>query len=249
MKNVVQSLKKFQKDKAIDLRKQGLSYSDIQKRTKVPKSTLSLWLRGVELDESQKTRLENRRLETAKTNARKRMSRISEMIEEIKISSAQDIKEISKRELWLMGIILYWRERASSGNETDIWNGVRFTSSDPYLLKFFIKWLHEAGGIKDEEIKFDIFISEDKKASLESIKEVVRYWSKILEFPKENFLNHIYFQKKYSRKRTQPGQKKRKTNIPKNSQFGILRVRVRGSSMLARQIAGWIKGIRQYYWE
>ena len=147
-----------------------------------------------------------------------------------------------------MGIILYWRERAASGNETDIRNGVRFTSSDPYLIKFFLKWLIQAGGIKNDEIKFDIFIGEDKKSSVEAVKEVILYWSKITGFSKEHFLNHIYFQKNSPKRRTKPGQKKRKTGIPKKSQFGLLRIRVMASSMLARQIAGWIKGIQQYYW-
>ena len=249
MKNVVQPFQNFKKDSAIELRKKGLSYSDIQKRLHVPKSTLSLWLKGIELDEVQIKNLNARRLETAKANAQKRKSKFSELIEEVKNSSAKDIDEISKRELWLMGVTLYWRERAASGNETDVKNGVRFTSSDPYLIKLFIKWLQRVGGIKEEEIKFDIFIGEEKKFSEEACKEVIIYWSKMTGFSKEHFLNHIYFQKNNSKQRRQPGQKKRKVSLSKRSQFGLLRIRVKASSMLARQIAGWIRGIQQYYWK
>ncbi|MEK6884288.1 MAG: hypothetical protein AABY22_31950, partial [Nanoarchaeota archaeon] len=60
----------------------------------------------------------------------------AQKIEEIKNSSAEDLKEISKRELWLMGIMLYWRERFLHGNENDLRKGVRFTSSDPNIIKF-----------------------------------------------------------------------------------------------------------------
>lgn len=247
MKNVVQSLGKFKKDKAIALRKTGLSYSEIQKRLHIPKSTLSLWLKSVQLDESLVKRLNDRRLEKAKDNVRKRILRITKHIEEIKNSSAGDIKKISKRELWLMGIMLYWRERTASGNETDIQNGVRFMSSDPHLIKFFLKWLQDIGGIKNDEVKFDIFIGEDKKSSVEAVKEVILYWSKITGFSRDYFLNHIYFQRNYPKRRIQPGHKRRKTAVPKRSQFGFLRIRVAASSMLARQIAGWIKGIRESY--
>lgn len=247
MKNVVQPFQNFKKSSATDLRKKGLSYSQIQKRLQVPKSTLSLWLKGVELDETQLKNLNDRRLEAARTNVKKRISKISKQIEEIKNSSAKDVKEISKRELWLMGIILYWRERAASGNKTDIQNGVRFTSSDPHLIKLFLKWLQQIGGIDNEEIKFDIFIGEDKRSSVEAVKEVILYWSKITGFSKDYFLNHIYFQKNVPRRRANPGQKKRQRGVPKRSQFGFLRIRIKASSMLARQIAGWIKGIQEYY--
>ncbi len=247
MKNVVQPFNKFQNSKAIELRKSGLSYSEIQKKLHLPKSTLSLWLRNVELSESQKKRLIDKRSDKAKSNIRKRILKNSELIEEIKTTSSKSIGEISKRELWLMGIILYWRERVSSGNESDIKNGVRFTSSDSNLIKLFLKWLQGIGGIKNDEIVFDIFIGEDKKSSVEAVKEVILYWSKITGFSKEHFLNHIYFQRNLPKRRLQPGHKKRHRGVPKRSQFGFLRIRVRASSLLARQITGWVKGIQDFW--
>ena len=244
MKNVVQSLPKFKKDTAIDLRKKGFSYSEIGERLKTPKSTLSLWLRKVKLTESQVQKLKNRRLETAKDNSRKRILKTSRMIEKIKNSSSKDISQISKRELWLIGIILYWKERNASGSESDVRNGVRFTSSDPYLIKLFLKWLCNAGGVEDDELKFDIFLGEDKRESVEAVKEAVVYWSKITGLPKDNFLQHIYFKRDVYKKSKQ---KKSRETI-RRSQFGLLRIRVKASSMLARQIAGWIRGVQNYYW-
>jgi transposase len=46
-----------EKETAIELRKQGYSYSEILKKVPVAKSTLSLWLRSVGLAERQKQRL------------------------------------------------------------------------------------------------------------------------------------------------------------------------------------------------
>ena len=48
------------KAKAIELRRQGQSYSDILKVVNVSKGTISLWLRNVELTQEQKGRLTNR---------------------------------------------------------------------------------------------------------------------------------------------------------------------------------------------
>ena len=170
----------------------------------------------------------------------------------MKNSSAKDIGKISKRELWFMGIVLYWRERFLNGNENDLKKGVRFTSSDPYLVKLFLKWLREVGGITDEEIGFDIFITEDKKDFLD---KTIDHWSSVTGFPKSNF-SHIYFQKSSTRNKKEEIKSKGETgrkNLTgrrnsKRTFFGLLRIRVKASSMLARQIAGWVRGIRQYYW-
>lgn len=46
-----------EKKKAIELRKQGLSYREILEQIPVAKSSLSLWLRSVGLSKKQKQRL------------------------------------------------------------------------------------------------------------------------------------------------------------------------------------------------
>lgn len=235
MNTVVQDPKNETKNRIFDLRRQGLSYSEIKKQIPVPKSTLSSWLKNINLTESQIQRLKKRRSETAKMNAEKKILKTSQLIEDVRKSSIKDIQKISKRELWLMGIMLYWRERFSAGSESDLRKGVRFTSSDSYLVKLFLRWLREVGNIQPEEMGFDIFIKEDKK---NSINEIIRHWSQVTGFPKDYF-SHIYFQKNIERKS--------KRKILKKSHVGFLRTRVKASTMLARQIAGWAKGIQQYY--
>ncbi len=235
---MVQQPTKFKKEIAIDLRKSGASYSEIENSISIPKSTLAHWLKDVILTPAQKQKLEERRQKTARANSRKRVLGISQKIEEIKKSSAGNIKNISKRELWLMGIMLYWKEGALLNNENNLRKGVRFTSSDPRLIRLFLKWLREVGNIGNEEIGFDIFVGEDKKSL---IKNVVSYWSKVTGFSGNNF-SHIYYQKDVSQK----GKKRKKRNrISKSPDYGFIKIRVRASSMLARQIAGWTRGIEQ----
>jgi len=212
------------KDFAIELRKGGYSYSEIQKFCPVSKSTLSYWFRKIKLSEPQLSRLKKRRIEGAQKGSRAKILKTSKAIQEIQKSSAKDIGKISKRELWLMGVVLYWRERLLNKNDSDLKKGVRFTSSDPYLIKLFLKWLVDVGGIKNEEISFDIFIEKDNKNLLE---ETVNYWADITGFSKANFSRYY---------------------ILKKTKRSLLRIRVKASSMLARQISGWVSGLQKFYW-
>src|SRR3989338_7253357 len=122
------------KDFAIELRKGGYSYSEIQKFVHVQKSTLSYWFRDLKLSEPQLTRLKKKRIEGAQKGSKAKTLKTFEAIEKIQKSSAKDIGKISKRELWLMGVVLYWRERLLNKNDGDLKKGVRFTSSDPHLI-------------------------------------------------------------------------------------------------------------------
>jgi hypothetical protein len=231
--------KNSSKDFAIELRKGGYSYSEIRKFSPVSKSTLSYWFRDIKLSEPQLARLKKKRIEAAQKGSRVKVLKTAKAIEEIQKNSAKDIGKISKRELWLMGLALYWRERLLNKNDGDLKKGIRFTSSDPHLIKLFLKWLVDVGGIKSEEINFDIFIPEDKKSLL---NEFVDFWAETTGFSKSNF-SRYYLQKiRITSRKIKSSQIKRNT---KKATHGLLRVRVKASSMLARQISGWIRGINK----
>lgn len=220
---------------AIGLRKKGFSYSEIRSAAKIPKSTLSLWLKNIKLSESEEQRLEQKRFEARKRGSKTRMEKISEAIEKIKNNSAKDIGKISKRELWLVGIVMYWKNK----NRNDPRRGVSFSSSDPSQIKLFLKWLQEIGGIKDQEIMLDVFIGKNEK---DSINEGISYWSKITRFPADWFTRVYYLNNNLNNKNNKKTSKKSQSGF---SQSGFLRIRVRASSMLARQISGWIEGVRK----
>ena len=122
-----------------------------------------------------------------------------------------------------MGIVLYWRERFSSD---DVRKGVHFSTSDPSLAKLFLLWLGDVGGIGEEEIISDIFLSES-----DDRKKALAHWAEIIGSP-----SHVYVQKTVKNKK----KKKRQRN---RNELGFLRIRVKASSMLARQLMGWAKGI------
>lgn len=206
------------KNLARSLRNGGYSYAEIQKFVSVPKATLSYWFRDIKLTGPQLERLREKRAEASRRGTEERSKKVARMIEEIETKSANDIGKVTKRELWLMGVVLYWRNH----NKADVRKGVQFTSSDPNLIKLFLKWLKEIGQLQDSEIAFDIFMRGKNAAP------VADYWAKYTGFPKEGF--HVYKYKKGTSLR---------------SDNGLLRIRVKASSMLARQLAGWAKGLQE----
>ncbi|MEK7151757.1 MAG: hypothetical protein AAB784_03555 [Patescibacteria group bacterium] len=230
---MVQSDVKYAKTLATDLRKKGFSYAEIKKSILVPKSTLSYWLKELELTKTQKEKLKERQLRALKCGIEKKFFQFRQNNEKIRISSAADIKKISNRELWLMGIMLCWKEKFN----LDQSRGVSFTSSNPDLVKVFLKWLKDIGNIQDKELDFDLFIKEGRR---DKIRQIIGYWAEITGFSIDTF-RHIYFQKKYPRRR---GVIKRKASSGEHSSE-LLRIRVKASSMLFKQISGWIKGIRE----
>lgn len=221
---MVQQTINQRKNLAMSLRRGGYSYSEIQKFVSVPKATLSYWFKDIKLSEAQLVRLQKKRNEAIQQGSQIRSKRVSEAIQKIERTSAKDIKDISKRELWLMGVMLYWRERVS---DRDVKKGVKFTSSDPYLIRLFLKWLMEVGQLGEGDVLCDIFIDGEKKKAID-------YWVEVTGFPQSVF-TRIYVQK---------AKKKRKKRKIKKAEFGLLRIRVKASSMLARQLSGWIKAIQ-----
>jgi len=233
---VVQYLGGYKKGIAIDLRKKGFSYDDIKNELNIPKSTVVYWVKNIKLEESQIQKLKNKKLEVARKNSEKRVVKLLKRIEEIREASMKSIGQISKRELWLMGIALYWRQKSSGKKEgnfkNNFQNGVSFSSADPSIINLFLKWLEDVGGVTNEELYFDIFMSKDKKRYRDKL---VDYWSGMTGLSSGKFKHFYYLKMKGAKESDTKGK------------FGFLRVRVRASSMLARQINGWIEGIKKFY--
>lgn len=217
------------KEKAIALRKEGRTYSEILKEVFVAKSTLSEWFRDVGLSKKQFQRLTARKLEAAKRGGlAKHRQRVLRM-QKIHNAALKDIKSISKRELWLIGIVLYWAE-GTKEKEFHPGSSISFNNSDPRMIKVFIKWLLESCSISEGRIGCEIYIHQNSK---NSVDEARKYWAMVSGFPIEKF-NKVYFKTN-----------KIKTNRKNTGglYYGLLRVKVSASSSLLRQIAGWTEAI------
>lgn len=215
-----------EKKKAIELRKQGLSYNEILNNVSVAKSTLSLWLRDVGLAKRQKQRLtEKRRIAQLKGSQVKRQQRLDRS-KDIKYKALNEIGKITQRELKLLGSALYWAEGARQ-KETNVSERVAFSNSDPYMIMLFLQWLKKICQVNNTDIKLDLFIHESG-----DLAKAKKFWGNSLRIKPDKF--RVYF--KRHRRST------RRKNVGENYN-GLIRISVKRSTDLNRKISGWIEGI------
>ena len=220
-------LKLQEKEKAIKLRKNGLSYSEILRKVPVAKSTLSLWLRSIGLAKRQKQRLTEKKLNAMKLGWEACRQKRLRKTEEIKTKARNEIEKLSNRELWLIGAALYWAEGTKEKSKS---MAVKFSNSDPQMIKLFLEWLCKICKIAPKDIYFEIYLHET--ASYRK-KEIQNYWLEITNFPPAQFKEIIWKKHNLNPKRKNIG----------NDYHGQLRICVKKSSNFNRKITGWIEGI------
>ena len=222
-------IKVEEKNKALELRAKGFSYTEILRSVPVAKSTLSLWLRFVGLSQRQKQRLTDKKLASMKRGQIKWHQRRIDLVEKIKSEARTELKSISSRELWLIGVALYWAEGAKE-KETSIGNGVNFNNSDPLMASLFLQWLRNIVKVVEDDLVYEIYIHENSKNNVDKAK---KYWSEKLKVG-INKLDRVYFKRNKI--------KTNRKNVGENY-YGLIRIKVRRSSTLNRRIAGWVEGI------
>jgi hypothetical protein len=210
------------KIQARKLRKNGCSITTISNNLKVSKSTASLWVRDIIITSNQiallssnrfsriaiekrrKTRLEN---ETNKRNLLIELSR-------------QEPKFISKRELWLIGTMLYWAEGGKTQRGL-----VRFSNGDPEMIKIMLKFFKTICKVPENKFRAYIHIHPHLNSQLAE-----EYWSNVTGIP----LNHFY--KTY--KKVNISSKNTRNSLPN----GTLDIYICDTKLFLR-ISGWVKGI------
>ncbi len=213
---------------AIELRQRGLSYTEIRERIPVAKSTLSLWFKQVKLSRPQKQRLTEKKRLAGLRGALQRHNQRVELRNKIVTKAATEIGNLTERELWLIGVALYWAEGSKEKDKRS--SRVQFGNSDPLMIKIFIRWIMNVCGVSRDQMRFDLYIHKESKNSIELVKD---YWNGVITC---STVHGIYF------KKGNPKTKRSNTGI---SYYGLLRVTVFASIQLNRKIEGWIKGINE----
>ena len=217
-----------EKIKAIKLRKEGKTYSEILAEIPIAKSTLSDWLKSVQLAVPQKQRITEKRRKAALRGAQSRyQSRVSE-VALLKNSGRIEVGRLSNRELWLIGTVLYWAEGSKQNNRSPS-SGIMFANSDSRMIFVFLKWLEQMK-VPSSEVYFELYVHETRKSEAIAFK---RWWVHELKLS----TNHrilVYFKK--------GNPKTNRKNIA-DLYHGLLRIRVSSSTVLNRRINGWVYGI------
>jgi len=200
------------KNRAIALRKEGFSYSEIQKKLgEIPKSTLSNWMGAIPLSAAQRERLREKSLVKGQAG-RLRGAHTNQMIahrrvQEIYRNAEKEFIKLSQNRLFLIGVALYWAE----GNQKT--KRFQFTNSNPDMIKIMMRWLKDICNVKSTDIKYRLFIHD-----IYSNEGCEKFWSDIVGEPLSRFLKTIYKSNSHKTKKN-PNYK------------GCLKVDVRGSEL------------------
>lgn len=223
--------KLVEREKAIALRRQGLSYSEIRREVKVAKSSLSLWLRPVGLLYWQQQRLSDRKLAAARSGSKKlrdrRVQRVQEAVENGTIEAQEYLA--SKDIHWVIGVILYWAE----GSKSKPWNHAEllsFTNMDAGTILIMERWVQQYCGVKPEDITYGLYVHVDA-----DVRSAQRFWIEKLGIAPGSL--RTYFKKH--------NPSPRRKNVGRGY-HGIMRIRVRRSTYLNHRVNGWIQAVGRY---
>ncbi len=215
------------RDKARELRTQGMDYQEIAVALGVAKSSVSLWVRDLPTParlsyaECRKRSAEGARRYWAAERPVREAQRAA-----ARAAAAAQIGELTDRELLIAGAIAYWYEGTKNkpGRRSD---RVVFINSDPSLIRFFLRFLAMTGSPL-EKLSFRVYIHENADAKAAGL-----FWLEATGAKPEQFLAPTL-------KRHNP--KTVRKNVGE-TYHGCLRIDVRRSSDLYHKIEGWTEEI------
>lgn len=225
------------RETAFKLRLGGKSYSEIGKILGTPKSTLSGWFYNLVLSEDLKKKIESRARRKSFAGLLRRNKNQTKLAqlraENIRKQSASEISILSKKDLFLSGIVLYWAEgykRAVIKNGRELTSHpVSLTNSDPYIIKMFLRFLREYCMVPEDKIKASIRIFQHQNE-----KTLLSFWRKETGILTSNF-NKTYYGISKSSLHKRPF-----NQLP----YGVIQVVVADTKLFHR-IMGYIEGIKK----
>ncbi|MCX4454645.1 hypothetical protein OG585_18455 [Streptomyces sp. NBC_01340] len=156
------------RERARELRGQGWTYNEIQAELGCSKSSVSLWVRDLPHPEPRCTPEEQRaRMNAGLARLRAEQDQVRE---ETKRAAAAAIGKLSDRELFLVGVGLYWAEGAKDKPYSRR-EQVLFVNSDPGMISVFLAWL-DLLHVERERLRFRVMIHESA-----DVPAAERYWA------------------------------------------------------------------------
>jgi len=218
-----------QQQRALSLRVNGHSIGSIAETLSVSKSTVSHWCRNIALTEKQIRVIAERSHHQAtesllRVSERQRLERQRNIVKTTQ-EGIHDVGKITKRDLHMVGLGLYWGEGYKKGSQE-----LGFTNSDPVMIVFYIEWLQKVYLIKKSDLILRVSINDQHTHRVE---KVMKYWSTITKIPLTQFTK-VSLIKNTSKKLYQ--------NL--DTHFGTLRVKVRRGTALRRRILGSISALK-----
>jgi hypothetical protein len=191
----------------------GYSIKQIAKLLGVSTSSVSLWVRDIELTEEQHAVLRQRSamydgqlLGRAVSSGRRRTERRAYQDHGRALARRGDVRHA-------IGCMLYWAEGARNRNS------VRFSNSDPEMVRTFVNFLRDYFPLRDENIRLTCHLFADHA---ERQREIENFWLEVAGLPRSSLCPSVVnVYSKYSAK-------KRRNKLP----YGTCRVVVSRTSVV-----------------
>lgn len=211
-----------QHEEAKKLRREGCSINEISKILSTAKSNVSVWVRDVKLTSRQAEELRKRGLKKDVIDRRRqtRLDNESSRRGLIIKNAEKEIDLLTAREIWLIGILLYWAEGGKTQRGL-----VRFSNGDPHMIKFMMVFFKKICKVPKEKFRGYIHIHPHL-----DYKEAERYWAAESGIPLGQFF------KTYRKKN------KSSKNLRNSLPFGTMDIYICDTNLFLR-IYGWTRGI------
>src|SRR3989344_889517 len=219
MWDIIRSTMTIKREQVRSLRKEGLSYGEISKRTGVSKSTVKYWCENIKLNQKDYARLYTKQISMLSRGPSSSHYRRQKEIEKIIQNAEKEIFLSKDSETYkLFGAALYWAE----GNKV---SDFTITNSDPLLIKFMTQWFCNIFKVTTNQMKAHLNIYSQQNDS-----KLKKFWSDITGIPLKNFGKTFI----------KPLNKNYKKN---NLYYGTIKVRVSKGTDFRHRVFGWINTI------
>jgi transposase-like protein len=188
-------------------RDEGAPIKEIARRIGVAASSVSVWVRDIELTAAQERELlrrnpaYNRQLSGTKVQAANRRAE--------RVAYQEEGRSLARRResCHVAGCMLYWAE-----GEKDR-NSLRFYNSDPEMVSFFVRFLKKYFDLQDEEIRITCNLFADH---VQRQREIEQFWLDVAQLSERSLC------KSYVNVYSKHSKKKRANRLP----YGTARVTV-----------------------
>ena len=174
------------KQRGRDLRGHGWSLGEISLKMKIPKNTLSGWVKDIQLTKSQVRRIKEKEIASRSRGraiaAKLLREKMDKWKEEIR-NKAKHFGQLTLKNPEIGKLIcglLYLCEGAKYPSTRCL----KLANADPTVIYFFINALRKHFHICESKLRISIGYRYDQ-----NLKELIDFWSNLTKIPKTQFLN------------------------------------------------------------
>ncbi|MEK9132299.1 MAG: hypothetical protein AAB606_01130 [Patescibacteria group bacterium] len=213
-------MKISERNASVELRQKGWALKKIAEHLGVSRGSVSYWVRGIVVPPISGDELRQKRFLGDEKRRTTIFEKTTALLRDIEQDCLKEVKAVSKRDLFIAGIMLYAGEGAK--HKAPHSQRVEFTNADISITQIFVRFLVECCSVQKEDIRLRLFLYEDMNE--EAAK---RFWADNLRIPLSQFV---------------PVQtKKRVGGLPsRKAQNGTMHVLVYNKRLFQR-IVGWTK--------